>query len=273
MIYDRFNPMNQLESHTDEKNLKFFERTLVEQVAFDLKNYFEMYQSLKIGVRQFSAKCGLSEKTIQRILKLENKPTYQTILKIYSQILDVNDPSRLISLLPSIIAKEIQQRSAVSVVEYENSVSEIENKIYNDQVFSDIYLRASCDCVTQDFIAFRFGEHGLEVLKEMLLLQVLKLDSDGRYTLKKHVNLSAKTLKKLSSRLIETYAKSQNAQVQGENLIAFYTEALSEEAYNEWLRIDEEAFYKKIEVSKRQKSRGHIKAFTVMVTDTMTSKS
>lgn len=56
---------------------------------------------------------------------------------------------------------------------------------------------------------------------------------------------------------------------EGENYIALYAEGLSEEAYNNWIKIDEEAFAKKVELSKQTHARGTLRAITFMLTEKM----
>lgn len=55
----------------------------------------------------------------------------------------------------------------------------------------------------------------------------------------------------------------------GENYIALYAEGLNACAYEEWLAIDEEAFSKKLQLSKNPESRGDIRAVTFMFTEKM----
>lgn len=250
---------------------------LREQVALDLRTKLEDYRNHKIGVRILAQKMDISERTLNRLLKLENRPTYQTLLKIYSVIFETSNEDTLLKLVPSIIRetvlKQLPSKKKNSKGLVNQVLPDIAGEIFYDRCFAELYVLASCAPLTRELIQYRFGLHGMTTLEKMIELKAIKQNSQGQYILgENQIELDTKTLKKIGLSMSEKYAKVQNAEVGGENLIAFYAEGLSDEAYEKWLKIDEEAFYKKMDVLKETGALGNKRAFTYMVTDTMSEK-
>lgn len=243
------------------------------QVANDLRVLLSKYKNPKIGLRQISAKIQVSERTITRLLNKENKPTYQTLYKIYRVIYSTSDDSRLFELLPPIVQDEIKRHNPLKQNSSITYKKEIENEILYDRCFAEIYFLASCSPTSRDLIQLRFGLHGIETVEKMIELGALKQTREGTYTIGDvQANLDAQTLKRVGLSISEKYAKVQNTQTRGNNLIAFYAEGLSDEAYEQWLKIDQEAFYKKVEIANAEGAKGSKRAFTFAVTDTMSLK-
>ena len=251
-------------------NLEQANLDLKDQVAKDLEKYLAKYRSQKSGLRLFAQSSGLNERTLNRLLAKKNKPTYQSLLKIYGEIFKTTNQKKIISLAPKIVSEEIQGKCPTPLTSDANFHKEIESELFYDKVFAEIYLLASSAPITLELIQFRFGFNGLETIERMQELKVLKETVNGHFVLADNeIALSPRTIKKLSSLLIDKFAKTNNAQTKGKNLIAFYTEGLSESAYQRWLAIDEKAFYEKLNILKEDGSKGSIRAFTSMVTDTM----
>ncbi len=246
---------------------------LTDQVAADLSAKIAEYKSVKIGIRLLSAKMEVSERTLYRLLGKENKPTYQTLYKLYRTIFKTNNDSLLLELVPSIVREEIckvNPNKEVSTVSYQRN---IEAEIYYDKTFAEIYFLAACSPVTNELIQYRYGMSGMITLERMIEMKALKRLNNGQYTVgENQANFSAKTLKRIGLSLIEKYSKPQNAEEFGNNLIAFYAEGLSEEAYDQWLKIDEKAFKEKVELANRDGAKGLKRAFTFAVTDTLQEK-
>lgn len=242
---------------------------LVTQVKFDLEAKIKEYRSPKIGVRILAEKMGISERTLYRILASENKPTYQTLYKIYRTIFNTSNDSLLLDLVPNIIRQEIEKVNPLASNREINYSSDIEAMIYYDKCFAELYFMAACAPISLDFVKYRYGLNGLETLEKMLEVRALKITDKGNYILGDvQTNFSAKTLKRLGLGLVEKFSKPSDSEEYGNNLIAFFAEGLSDETYNEWLRIDEEAFKKKIELSNKAGAKGSKRVFTFMVTDT-----
>lgn len=246
---------------------------LIDQVAADLNAKVSEYKSVKIGIRLLSAKMEVSERTLYRLLGKENKPTYQTLYKIYRAIFETTNDSLLLELVPSVVKEEI---SKVNPNQSNSNVSytqNIESEIYYDKTFAEIYFLAACSPITNELIQYRYGMSGMLTLDRMIEMKALKRLNNGQYTVgENQANFSAKTLKRIGLSLIEKYSKPQNAEEFGNNLIAFYAEGLSDEAYDQWLKIDERAFREKVEIANKEGAKGLKRAFTFAVTDTLQEK-
>lgn len=247
--------------------------SLMDQVCADLNAHIGKFKSVKIGVRLISEKIGVSERTLYRLLAKENKPTYQTLYKIYREIHQTNNESLLIELVPQVIRDEIEKINPNKTTLNITYHKDIESEIYYDRTFAEIYFLAACAPITNELIQFRYGMSGMMTLERMVEMKALTRLENSTYTLgENQANFSAKTLKRVGLSLIEKYSKPSMAEEFGNNIIAFYAEGLSDEAYDEWLKIDKNAFEEKIKISNQKGALGTKRAFTFMVTDTLQEK-
>lgn len=246
---------------------------LKDQVASDLERYLSKYKSRRNGLKQLSAQTGLHSKTIQRLIEKNNRPTYQTLFKIYRTILGAKDDSDLFKKLPFSVKNEIEKSSPLPQQVGRIYSNQVENEILYDRCFAEIYFMSSCAPVSGELIQLRFGLHGLETVEKMLELGALKVCGKNLFTVGEHqAHLDGITLKKVGLHFVDKYSKIENTQEKGQNLIGFFVEGLTQEAYQKWLKIDEDAFYQKINISNEQSNKGSIRAFTFMATDTMNQK-
>lgn len=243
---------------------------LKEQVAFDIQSHLRQFRNESIGLRKLSEKSGIHQRTLKRLLAQENRPGYQTLVRLYTCLIDSPNGGLLLKNIPKKVAKEIEKKSPISTKGNLEYSEEANNEMLYDKVFAEIYCLASMSPITNEYIQYRYGMSGAETLDKMLDLGVLKLINNNTYTTgDKQIEFSPKLVKRLGLNLVEKYTKTEDVDLAEKNLIAFYAEGLSPEGYREWLKIDQEAFYKKIEVTKKDGMLGDIKTFTFMATDTM----
>jgi predicted transcriptional regulator len=241
---------------------------LKEQVAHDLAQKIKEYPDQSSGIKNLARLTGLTEKTIRRVLKQENRPGYSTLYKIYRILFQTDDESILMNLVPDCVKVEIEKNNPQSHKKKAHFQSDIEAYIQNDPCFAEIYFLSAAGIVSREFIQFRFGQHGIETLIKMLELNVVKEVAKGQYSLgDNQANLTPQSIKNVGINLVHKYLKPENAELSGENLVAFYVEGLSEDTYHKWLKVDEEAFHKKMELAKQPGAKGKIKAFTFMAID------
>ena len=246
---------------------------LIDQVAFDIKSKLSEFNNIKTGITHLSADSGLSERTLYRMLNKENKPTYQSLFKIYRTIFKTSNESLLLDLVPEVVKKEILKRNPNPVKENVTYQQDIETEIYYDKTYAEIYFLAACSPVSSELIQYRYGVNGMMTIEKMLEMKALKMCQDGLYTLgENQANFSAKTLKRIGTSFVEKYSKTVDAQELNNNLIAFYAEGLSDEAYRQWLKVDEKAFNEKVAIARKDGARGNKRAFTFNVTDTLQEK-
>lgn len=259
-----------LGSDSQEQNIKDEKLPLEDQVAIDLANYLENFPNKTFAIRILAKESGLNQKTIRRLLARENRPTYQTLFKLYSIFLDQENYSELLKICPAVVAKKIADYNPAEVTNEESKSLELLNFFKNEPLFAELFVLAGTAPLIRNAIAFRYGEYGIEVLDKLRkegLIQEIEKDT---YSLSRHTPpMDGECLKFLGEYFVRRFSKPSNAQIHNENTINFYAESLNEEGKIAWLRADTEAFYKKVEIAKNPKYRGNIPVFTFNATDTI----
>lgn len=244
--------------------------SVVEQVSYDLQTQLETFRDPKIGLRLLSQKMGIHEKTLGRLLRGENKPGYQTLYKIYRCLLNEKDDARLLERLPKVICEAIKKGNPKKLEGNRTYTLNILQELKQNTIFQELYFLCACHPLSLAEVKEQYGLKGMKVLERMLELQVLEESSPLMYTLgKNQTNIDAAGLLTIGSSLSQSFFRPQMSDDEGENYIALYAEGLSEEAYNNWIKIDEEAFAKKVELSKQTHARGTLRAITFMLTEKM----
>lgn len=258
--------------HTGPNLLGSRSNDLKDQLALDLKNYLAQYSNQTIGLRLMSQDMGIHKRTLLRLIEGENKAGYLTLYKIYRVIYNTRNDSDVFKRAPEVIQQALKAGNPKPVDREINYSVDIEQEICRDRCFGEIYLLAGCGSISQDLVLFRFGQYGLETVNRMLKLRVLTETKQGHYILgENQANLSAQTIKYLGMDLIQRFSDPERTDDLGENFMGLYVEGLSEEGYQEWLKIEEESYQKKIELASKSQFKGHIKAFTFQVTDKLIS--
>lgn len=251
----------------------FRKMNLREQVAIDLKNYMDQFSDPKKGLRLASIKIGIHKKTLKRLIDQENTPTYLTLYKIYREVFNIKNDSILLQTVPEVVKKELIKENPKDVLKNIQFNVEVENEIISDPVFMDIYFLSNAGILTREFIQFKFGEYGMNIVSKMLKGNILELDRHGVYKQgSNQANLSPLTIKRSALYIINKYFTPSNCEDKGKNFCGIYFEGLTPEGFNEWLKVDYEAFYKKVELSKQYRDPRGIKAFTFVATDSMSEE-
>jgi hypothetical protein len=241
------------------------------QVAEDLKKKLAEFNDPKKGIKVMAMLMGIHEKTLKRLIDCENRPGYQTVFKIYRVLFHSQNDTQLLELVPNPIKEfliKAHPRGLNDTVRYNLNV-EVELK--KDPVFCEIYFLAAAGGITKEFISFHYGKYGERVLDKMVEQDVLAPLGKNKYILgTNQASMTVETMSLVGQHLVDRYYKAENSDNMGDNYISFYAQGLSEEAYNQWLKIDKEAFLKKTEIVKDSTNWGDIKAFTFGVTDTLT---
>lgn len=244
--------------------------SLEDQVAQDLSNYLECFPNKTFAIRILAKESGLNPKTIRRLLAKENRPTYQTLYRLYSIFLDIDNYGELLKACPCVVAKKIADYNPVDTSETETQNLELLNLFKNIPLFAELFVLAGTSPLNKNAVAFRYGEYGVEVLEKLkeedLIIEVEK----DVFTLSKNTPpMDGECLKYLGEYFIKRFSKPSNTQIHNENTINFYAESLNEEGKYAWLKVDTDAFYKKIEIANNPKYKGNIPVFTFNATDTI----
>src|SRR5690606_29714386 len=113
-----------------------------------------------------------------------------------------------------------------------------------EPLLAEIYILAGTNPLDARAIGYRYGQYGLELIEKLVSENLLVLAAKDKYVLSPSApNLDGEALKLLGEHFVHRFSKPKA--VMSENTIAFYAEGLNEEGMKEWLRIDDEAFYKK----------------------------
>lgn len=257
---------------TEERLLRKLEenRNLLDQVIFDLETNLTKFKDPKKGMKLISRKTGVHEKTLGRILAKENKPGYITLYKIYRYLLETENDTEVVEKAPKVISDYLKKQNPKPTggeIEYSAPIAK---EIQSDRAWTELFFMAGAGKVTRDEVRDLFGSYGIQTVEKMKSAGVLNEIANGVYTIGSvQANLTSDVLKTAGIRLTETFFNPGVTDEAGENHIALYAEGLNETAYNEWLKIDEEAFRKKVELSNQESSKGSIRAFTFMVIDKM----
>lgn len=241
------------------------------QVAADLEAFQAGFDDPKKGLQILSKKTQVHIKTLRRLLQQAHNPSYQTLYKIYSHLTNTRNLNETLAAAPAIVQEKLRARDFQMEVHPQAQFSrDIEDELLNDRCFAELYVLADVSPFDRAFVKNRFGEYGLSVLDKMLDLQVLRLQSDGKFMSgDRRASFSAEAIKKVGLQLTQNYLKPERSDENFANHMGLFATSLSEKAYRQWIAIDEKAFNEKIAVLKQEGSKGSIPAFTFHAVDTL----
>jgi hypothetical protein len=228
------------------------------------------YKDQKKGLRLLSKKMGIHEKTLTRLLNQENKASYQTVFKIYRVFYNEFNDAKLIALVPQKIKEFLLKYNAQELSEEKNYTSNADKELQKNPVVAELFILAATGPLNIEFVETRFGNYGVNLLSSMVKSELLNEVHKGVYVLgQNQPQFTGETIVSVGTAMIAAHAKPDAGEELDKNFISFFAEGLSEEAYKEWLRIDQEAFKKKFELSRDQKNLGNVRAFTFMISESM----
>lgn len=243
---------------------------LQELVHAHLKELLQQFKDPKKGQRILSKKMGIHEKTLNRILEKENKPSYQTLYRFYRVYFDEYNDSELLKKVPALVREYLIKSNAQTVSSTDVLSVQTDKILLKNPVMLEIFLLVATGAITKDVIHDKFGQYGLNLVEKMCEEKILKEIHKDVYILGSNKpNFEEDLVVKAGLTLTEAYAKTIVGEELDHNFISFFAEGLSEEAYKEWLYIDQEAFRKKVELTRDAKNLGKVRAFTFVVTETM----
>lgn len=241
-----------------------------EQIRLDLESFISNFPNKSFAIRVLAKESAISEKTIKRLLKKTNRPTYDTIFALYAVILETEDEELILSKVAPSLSNYLNQMTARKLKKKKNLDYDFLEMLKKDPVICELFVQAATGGVNESAIGYRYGQYGLELLERMSELKILRAVDKGVYELSPHApSVEGEVLKFIGLRFSEVFSKPTNSQETNNNVMSFYANSLNEEGYKEWLRIDTEAFYKKLEVAKMKEYKGAMRYFTFNATDSM----
>jgi len=257
----------------DSEKTKKLSLELPEQVALDLANYLDNFPNKTFAIRILANESGLNQKTIRRLLACENNPTYQTLFRLYSIFLEDNNLESLTEKCPEVVAQKIKDYNPCGEEVEDSSAVNLLEMFKKEPLLSEIYILSTVGPINRNALAFRYGQYGLEVLDRLVESELLQEIERDTFTVSKNCpDVNGECLKFLGEHFSHRFAKPGNSELHDQNIISFYAEGLSKEGMKEWLKVDTEAFYKKLEISKNPKFKGDIPVFTYTTTDTISTE-
>ena len=240
-------------------------------ISSDLKQKLNEYQDPKKGLKAMSALMGIHEKTLKRLIECENKASSQTILKIYRALYNTNSNTTVIDLLPPDLAKFVKNNQ--SVKNFQQGVEltlDVDLELQKSPIFCEIYLLAATGGISKEYIAYNYGKFGERILQSMVDSEVLAALTKYKFVLgRNQATFSPETIKTTLLHAVDRFAKVDLSDTPGQNYQSFLAAHLNDEAYNQWIKIEEEANLKKIEIAKLPANHGDIKTFTYSGVDTL----
>lgn len=240
-------------------------------LAVDLKTYLTGFKNAAYGLRFLAKESGLNQKTLKRLLNKENKPTYQTLIKLYSVILETQDYQLLLKKVPEPVREYLKEYAPEKSVIAPKKSSRLLELLQTDGIYIELFVAAGIAPLRIRDLSLNYGKIGMDAAANFEAENIFIRTNDSSYSLSPSVtNLDGEILKILGVYFLKKY--SQPREVMGENSVAFYAEGLNQEGLKEWLKIDSRAFYEKLQIANNPKFKGSTPVFTVVATDTLNKK-
>lgn len=251
-----------------------YDKVLVlQQFLEEVHQYLGQFSEDAYGIRKLSSEAGVNSKTLRRILRKENFPTFQTVFKVLSVIYATASEVDIFKRAPSEIQKYLRNKNPNCLKDCTPIDIDLCELMYQNPIIAELIVLAGANDLHLSAVSFKYGEYGVNCVERLLKLKVFSPISKDIFSLSPHLpNFDAKTLKFLGLRLTERFSKPQLSDVTDKNIIAFYSEGLSEEGLKKWIEIDTEAFHQKMAIARNPKFKGAIASFTFNTTDTLLSK-
>ncbi|NQY99818.1 MAG: hypothetical protein HRT45_04010 [Bdellovibrionales bacterium] len=240
------------------------------QLAADIQSFVSRYNKASYGVRLLATKVGLTEKTVKRLMSAENNPSYSTLFQFYCYFTSSKTHNELIERAPEVIRKALIKKKPTKI--NETSVSndfDFYAAIKKQPLLGEIYLVAVTEGIDRNKVVHRYGQYGMEIVHTLIEHDLLRSLDKNTFTVSPNgPQFDHRVIYALGKHFSERFFKMDDAPI-GRNTIGFYADCLNEKGYKKWLAIEQECYYKKLEVAKDESNQGAIPVFTFGVTDTM----
>lgn len=250
---------------SDEKDL------VLDILSRDLEQFVAKSKAPNQRIRLISEKTNIHIKTLNRIIKKENRPTYTTVFKIYKYLTDSQSMDELMEKSPKVIADYlVNGNKPSSLVNFDAVTEKHDSEFTDNPIFMEIYVLCSiADMQIQD-IQNKFGEYGLQLVNTACAQFILEKKSNNKIALgPKKIFLTPEIIFSMGLTISKRYTKSYLSYENAKNYISFLAEGLSDEGYKKWIEIDEKAYLQKKEIFNNPKLKGTKKVFTFNIVDTL----
>lgn len=241
------------------------------RVRNDLKSKLHSFPKTSEGLEVISKHTNVSKRTFQRIIQGSHKPTTNTVIRFYQYLLQDDFQTSLIDKLPAEVREHIFKDSLnVRLTTPTKTLSlKVDELIVTDSVFREIYLLNSVGEITKEYISYRFGQYGVDVIEKMLKLKVIIAKNHNTFISGfVRAQLGNEAIVAIGKGLVEHKLQKEKLSLRGENSASVYFQAIDTETYNELLKIEHEHMSRKKELLSMAK-KGNVKMWTFSCTDTM----
>lgn len=245
--------------------------SIPDQVSRDIEAYLLRFKDPKKGLNMLATKAQIHVKTLSRLREKIHTPTYSTLYKLYSCLLDTRIINDLIEKAPPVIRERIKSADPQLKSSPLNRYHfDLETDLQKDPCFTELYVLAETRPFSTHYVEQRFGSYGLETLKRMIDQKVIRPLGNGLFGQGEvSSSFSAETIKSVGLRLTERFLKPANADLDDANYMSLYFESVSAETYKEWVMIEERAFKERMKLLEKPNAKGSIPVFAFTVIDTL----
>lgn len=244
---------------------------LYRQIRDDLDSFLSKFSNKSFAIRVLSKESEISEKTIRRILDNQNRPTYDTIYSIYSVMFENENEVELLETVPKIVSAYLKSKTVRKLKKKKNKQEFNFLELFKkDPILCELFIKSALGGISTSATAYRYGQYGIELIEKLVLMNVVKEVEKGIYKITNSApRIEGELLKFVGLRFSDSFGKPKNSDVTDQNVMSFYATNLNDEGFKEWIRIDTEAFYKKIEVANNKQFKGTKSYFTFNSTDSI----
>ncbi len=248
--------------------------TVIDQLIGGLNDY--MKKRPHLSVNAISRKCNVSEPTLRRILsrKIKTLPQVTTVLDILTFLCQEKSVQKIIELYPGPIATYLKEAMPY-LVEFDEDYSiELNYELKNPVKYLIFKLAANSAGVRQSKVVEMFGQHGLQMLEEMLQNELV-VKSNGVYRTK------ARTFKLSNDdfvrnfKLVADYIKPHAATLKDRlnPLFVNRSSSVNADTFEKVVKIQRKALIKINRLLEAAESEGSIPLFLLLGVDTLDSAS
>lgn len=247
------------------------ELPLTAQIARDIIEFCSHYTNEKYALRLLAKKMEVSEKTVLRLRDQKTTPSHATLFRLYLALTAAERREDFFARLPTVIGDEIKKKE-ISENDFQTDFPDFDflQAIKKQPVVGELFVLASLQGLHKNEVLLRYGQFGLDLLEKLVEVGLIKKITGNMYAASgRGPVFDGHVILNVGSHFLERFSKPEKSKERGQNSLAFYANSLNEEGYKKWLSIDEEAFYKKVEVAKQKQYQGGVLSFTFGATDTL----
>lgn len=246
---------------------------LYEVISTELHSFLNSSDHPNKRLNLISKKTGIHVKTLKRILNKENRPTAQTIFKIYQYITQAEELEDVIKNCCSTVGNYLKKNISQNLKPLLHFTDPGQIKFKENPVFTEIYVLCSLTKLTASDLMTRFGRYGIEIAESMVKDGILEKTRNHSYIIgKKQISLNPEDLLYIGTRISKSFANPELGFETNKNHLSFVAERLSDEGLKKWIQADEDAYQKKLAIAKDHNNHGLNKVFTFSIVDTILIK-